>query len=78
MMTTMTTILALLPIMFFTSAGSEMIKPMASPIIGGLVSATLTNLILVPVLYDLFTGRAKGLPGESHKDAASGESGKGA
>ena len=51
MMTVLTTILALMPIMFFTSAGSEVIKPMASPIIGGLISATFANLILVPVLY---------------------------
>lgn len=51
MMTTTTTILALLPIMFFTSSGSEVIKPMASPIIGGLITATLTNLFLVPVIY---------------------------
>lgn len=54
MMTTLTTILALLPIMFFTSAGSEVIKPMAAPIIGGLVTATFTNLILVPILYAWF------------------------
>jgi len=50
-MTTTTTILALTPIMFFTSSGSEVIKPMASPIIGGLITATLTNLFLVPVIY---------------------------
>ena len=57
MMTTLTTILALTPIMFFTSAGSEMIKPMASPIIGGLITATFTNLFLVPVLYAWFKER---------------------
>ncbi len=51
LMTTLTTILALVPIMFFTSAGSEIIKPMASPIIGGLITATFTNLILVPTIY---------------------------
>jgi len=51
MMTTLTTILALLPIMFFTSAGSEIIKPMASPIIGGLITATFTNLFFVPTMY---------------------------
>jgi Cu(I)/Ag(I) efflux system membrane protein CusA/SilA len=54
MMTTLTTILALMPIMFFTSAGSEVIKPMAAPIIGGLITATFTNLILVPILYAWF------------------------
>jgi Cu(I)/Ag(I) efflux system membrane protein CusA/SilA len=51
MMTILTTVFALLPIMFFTSAGSEIIKPMASPIIGGLIAATFANLILVPVIY---------------------------
>jgi Cu(I)/Ag(I) efflux system membrane protein CusA/SilA len=51
MMTTMTTILALLAVMFSSGSGSEIMKPMASPTVGGLVSATLSNLILVPVLY---------------------------
>ncbi|NQT46176.1 MAG: efflux RND transporter permease subunit [Candidatus Omnitrophica bacterium] len=51
MMTTMTTIIALLPVMLSTGTGSEIMKPMASPTVGGLVTATLSNLILVPVLY---------------------------
>jgi Cu(I)/Ag(I) efflux system membrane protein CusA/SilA len=50
-MTTATTILALIPVMFLTESGSEVMKPMASPTIGGLVTATLSNLILVPVVY---------------------------
>lgn len=51
MMTTMTTIIALMPVMFSTGTGSEIMKPMASPTVGGLITATLSNLILVPVLY---------------------------
>lgn len=51
MMTTTTTIIALLPVMLSTGTGSEIMKPMASPTVGGLVTATLSNLILVPVLY---------------------------
>ncbi|MFH1507260.1 MAG: CusA/CzcA family heavy metal efflux RND transporter [Candidatus Omnitrophota bacterium] len=51
MMTTATTIIALMPVMFSTGTGSEIMKPMASPIVGGLITATLSNLILVPVLY---------------------------
>jgi Cu(I)/Ag(I) efflux system membrane protein CusA/SilA len=51
MMATTTTILALLPIMLSTGAGSEIMKPMASPTVGGLITATLSNLVLVPVLY---------------------------
>ena len=51
MMTTTTTIIALIPVMLATGTGSEIMKPMASPTVGGLVTATLSNLILVPVLY---------------------------
>jgi len=51
MMTTITTIIALLPIMFATGSGSEIMKPMAAPTVGGLITATLSNLVLVPVLY---------------------------
>ncbi|MDZ7262046.1 MAG: efflux RND transporter permease subunit, partial [candidate division KSB1 bacterium] len=51
MMTTMTTIIALIPVMLATGTGSEIMKPMASPTVGGLVTATLSNLILVPVIY---------------------------
>ncbi|MGB3081404.1 MAG: CusA/CzcA family heavy metal efflux RND transporter [Candidatus Omnitrophota bacterium] len=51
MMTAAATVLALIPILLSTGSGSEIMKPMASPTIGGLVTATLSNLILVPVLY---------------------------
>ncbi|MFH1621905.1 MAG: CusA/CzcA family heavy metal efflux RND transporter [Candidatus Omnitrophota bacterium] len=51
MMTAMTTIIALIPVMLSTGSGSEIMKPMASPTVGGLITATLSNLILVPVLY---------------------------
>lgn len=51
MMTTVTTILALIPIMAATGSGSEVMKPMAAPTFGGLAIVTLTNLIFVPVIY---------------------------
>lgn len=51
MMTTTTTIIALMPVMLSTGTGSEIMKPMASPIVGGLITATLSNLILVPTIY---------------------------
>jgi len=51
MMTTITTVIALIPIMLSTGTGSEVMKPMASPTVGGLITATLSNLILVPVIY---------------------------
>jgi len=51
LMTTLTTLIALLPIMIASGSGSEIMKPMATPTLGGLITATLANLILVPVLY---------------------------
>ncbi len=51
MMTVATTILALMAVMWSTGTGSEIMKPMAVPTIGGLTTATLFNLIVVPVLY---------------------------
>ena len=56
-MTTATTVLALLPIMLAevsTTTGAELMKPIAVPTFGGMVSATGANLFLAPVLFSLF------------------------
>lgn len=50
-MTTATTIFALFAVMFSTGTGSEVMKPIAAPTVGGLITATLLNLIIVPVLF---------------------------
>jgi len=51
LMTTVTTVFALLPILFLRGVGSEIMKPIAAPIVGGMITATILNLILVPVLF---------------------------
>jgi len=51
-MTTATTIFALMAVMFSTGTGSEVMKPIAVPTVGGILTATLTNLLLVPVLFN--------------------------
>ncbi len=51
MMTAATTTLALVAIMLVSGTGSEVMRPMAAPTVGGLITATLSNMILVPVLY---------------------------
>ncbi|MFC1482671.1 efflux RND transporter permease subunit [Candidatus Margulisiibacteriota bacterium] len=56
-MTTMTTICALIPVMLSSGTGSEILKPMASPTVGGLITATLSNALLVPVIYAWFKER---------------------
>ena len=54
MMTVVTTILALAPIMWATGAGAGPMKRMAAPMIGGLITSTLHTLILIPVYYAMF------------------------
>lgn len=46
--------LGFLPMALSTSAGSEVQKPLASVVIGGLISSTLLTLLVLPVLYALF------------------------
>jgi copper/silver efflux system protein len=49
---TVTTIVAgLLPIMWSTSAGSEVMKPLATPVFGGMLSSLLHVLIVTPVIF---------------------------
>jgi Cu(I)/Ag(I) efflux system membrane protein CusA/SilA len=54
MMTVVTTILALVPIMWATGAGAGPMKRMAAPMIGGLVTSTVHTLILIPVYYAMY------------------------
>lgn len=54
LMTTLTTLLAMVPLAVSTGEGSEMWKPMGITIIGGLLFSTLVTLVLVPVVYSLF------------------------
>ena len=54
LMTTMTTILGMLPLALSKGQGSEMWKPMAVTVIGGLTVSTLLTLIVVPTMYTLF------------------------
>ncbi|MBW3129540.1 CusA/CzcA family heavy metal efflux RND transporter [Hymenobacter profundi] len=47
--------LGFLPMALSTSAGAEVQKPLATVVIGGLISATLLTLVVLPVLYTYFT-----------------------
>ncbi len=53
LMTVFTTIIGLLPIMFGTAIGTEVMKRIAAPMIGGLITSTLNTLIMIPALYIL-------------------------
>lgn len=59
LMTALTTILAMVTMIFNNDMGSEMAKPMAIVIVGGLLYGTLLTLIVIPCVYDIFTGKKK-------------------
>jgi Cu(I)/Ag(I) efflux system membrane protein CusA/SilA len=56
LMTVATSLLALLPIMWATGTGSEVMQPIAIPLIGGLVSSTILVLVVLPVLFSVARG----------------------
>ncbi len=54
LMTSLTMILAMIPMITTTGSGSEMWKPMAIAIFGGLSFSTLVTLVLIPTIYTIF------------------------
>jgi HAE1 family hydrophobic/amphiphilic exporter-1 len=57
MMTTLTTVLGLLPMALGLGEGAEMRTPMAVTVIGGLLTSTLLTLVVVPVMYSILDRR---------------------
>lgn len=55
LMTAGTTLLGLLPLLLATGTGSEVQRPLAVVVIGGLVSSTILTLIVLPALYKWFS-----------------------
>ena len=56
LMTTATTVLGMLPLALSQSEGSEMWRPMAITVIGGLTVSTILTLLVIPVLYTVAAG----------------------
>jgi HAE1 family hydrophobic/amphiphilic exporter-1 len=54
LMTTLTTIIALLPLAFGLGEGADAQAPLARAVVGGLTGSTLITLVLIPVVYSLF------------------------
>jgi cobalt-zinc-cadmium resistance protein CzcA len=54
--------LGLLPMLFATGPGSEIQKPLAAVVIGGLISSTFLTLFILPTLYNVFEHRSRPIP----------------
>jgi Cu(I)/Ag(I) efflux system membrane protein CusA/SilA len=64
-MTAVAIMAGLMPIMWSHGTGSQVMKRIAAPMVGGMVSATILTLIVVPAIYGLWKGWR--LPGDSEK-----------
>ena len=51
LMTVATTMIGLLPVMYGTETGTRVMKRIAAPMVGGLVSSTILTLIIIPAIY---------------------------
>jgi multidrug efflux pump subunit AcrB len=56
LMTTLTTVVGMLPLALAVGEGSEMLQPLAVTIVAGLSFSTLVSLVLVPVIYQVAAG----------------------
>jgi hypothetical protein len=63
-MTVSTVVASLLPIMWSTRVGAEVMKPLAAPVLGGMVSSLLHVLVVTPVLFLWLQERRLGLVGK--------------
>jgi HAE1 family hydrophobic/amphiphilic exporter-1 len=59
LMTSLTTILGMLPLAMSTGPGSEIWSPMGIAVIGGLIFSTVVTLILIPVVYHMMLRRSE-------------------
>ncbi|ODA68090.1 Cobalt-zinc-cadmium resistance protein CzcA [Methyloligella halotolerans] len=60
LMTAATTALGLIPLLYATGAGSEVQKPLATVVVGGLVTSTILTLLVIPALYKWFAPGREG------------------
>ena len=60
LMTTLTTVLALMPLAFGIGEGADAQAPLARSVVGGLTASTLITLLLIPAVYSLFHPEPKG------------------
>jgi Cu(I)/Ag(I) efflux system membrane protein CusA/SilA len=56
-MTVATTLIGLLPVMIGSETGSEVMKRIAAPMVGGLISSAVLTLIIIPAVYDIWKRR---------------------
>jgi Cu(I)/Ag(I) efflux system membrane protein CusA/SilA len=67
MMTASAILIGLLPIMWGHGAGGDVMRRIAAPMIGGMVSSTILTLLVIPAIYAVW--RSRSLPTEAQVEA---------
>jgi Cu(I)/Ag(I) efflux system membrane protein CusA/SilA len=75
LMTVFAVLGSLAPLLWESGIGSDVMKPIAAPIVGGMVSSTLAVMILVPILFVLLKQRAL-RRGTLYEESAAGDAGR--
>jgi len=65
LMTVATTLIGLLPVMFSAGTGSQIMKRIAAPMVGGLISSTILTLVIIPAVYTVWKRLEHGLRPQS-------------
>lgn len=74
LMTVLTTMVGLLPVMWSTGTGADVMKRIAAPMVGGLVTSFLLELTVYPAIFALWKGRR--LPGQPAGEPSGGTDGR--
>ncbi|MGA2363335.1 MAG: CusA/CzcA family heavy metal efflux RND transporter [Candidatus Aminicenantales bacterium] len=73
LMTASIAVFSLIPMLFATGPGSEIQKPLAVVVVGGLISSTLLTLLVLPVLYGFFRKKPEASLPKSEFEVTEGE-----
>ena len=76
MMTVMAILMGLLPIMWATGAGSDVMKRIAAPMVGGIVTSFLLELLIYPVIFTIWKWHWEVKPAVKHAEIAGAEGGR--
>ena len=65
-MTALTTVLGLVPLLYASGVGAEVQRPLATVVVGGIVSSTFLTLFVLPALYPWFSRGVYARAGAGH------------
>ena len=70
LMTASTAILGLVPMLLSSGVGAETQRPLATVVVGGLVTSTFLTLVLLPVIYEWIEQKSERMPGGRSRDTS--------